>query len=135
MTFFAWACSLIATHVKDMVAASEGACNWQVWHPEAHPEKMNGLWGRTSFQAGQCMDLGSLRTLSSHQCKVSSGNLSARAASTLPQMERSLSKRMKEVYVEKQADDDLDKEYGDNVGGPPKNRRAGRIHSLKTPDL
>ena len=49
------------------------------------------------------------------------------AASTLPKLEPSLSRRMKDVYVATGADEDLDKEYGDNVGGPPKNRRAGMI--------
>jgi len=47
-------------------------------------------------------------------------------------LEHSLSLRMKEVYHERQAGAELDAEYGDNVGGPPKNRRAGRV-SLCTP--
>ena len=47
------------------------------------------------------------------------------AASTMPKLKTSLSQRMKDVYVGTGADEDLDKEYGDNVGGPPKNRRAG----------
>jgi hypothetical protein len=42
-----------------------------------------------------------------------------------PKLEQSLSFRMKEVYQERQAGTELDAEYGDNVGGPPKNRRAG----------
>lgn len=33
---------------------------------------------------------------------------------------------MKEVYEERKAGEDLDAEYGNNVGGPPKNRRAGK---------
>ena len=32
---------------------------------------------------------------------------------------------MKEVYEERRAGEDLDADYGNNVGGPPKNRRAG----------
>ena len=42
-----------------------------------------------------------------------------------PTLEPSLSFRMKEVYEERKAGEDLDADYGNNVGGPPKNRRAG----------
>lgn len=45
-----------------------------------------------------------------------------------PKLEHSLSFRMKEVYQERQAGSELDGEYGENVGGPPKNRRAGSSH-------
>ena len=43
-------------------------------------------------------------------------------------LQHSLSFRMKEVYEERKAGEDLDAEYGNNVGGPPKNRRAGGIN-------
>lgn len=51
-----------------------------------------------------------------------------KAAQTL---QPSLSFRMKEVYEERQAGEDLDADYGNNVGGPPKKRRAGK--DLKKP--
>ena len=55
----------------------------------------------------------SARQIAMHTCQ---------ATATL---EHSLSFRMKEVYEERKAGEDLDAEYGNNVGGPPKNRRAG----------
>ena len=51
------------------------------------------------------------------------------AAATLekgPELRRTLSLRMKDVYERTGTGQSLDKDYGENVGGPPKNRRAGR---------
>lgn len=48
-------------------------------------------------------------------------------------LERSLSSRMKESYEKTAVGNDLDAEYGDNVGGPPKGRRAGTMPLKKHP--
>lgn len=46
------------------------------------------------------------------------------------ELKQTLSFRMKEVYQERAAGENLDAEYGNNVGGPPKNRRAGALQSF-----
>ena len=47
------------------------------------------------------------------------------ALNAQPKLQPSLSMRMKDVYEDTPVGGDLDPQYGDNVGGPPKNRRAG----------
>ena len=90
---------------------------------------MLGHLGQSGLQTGQCPKFaGPLGSVVAHQRGRHSRIPIAKAAST---MQRSLSKRMKEVYVDTGADEDLDKEYGDNVGGPPKNRRAGMGHCTR----
>lgn len=81
------------------------------------PHTIPSIWGQKQASLR-------LKTL------AQASNRSMMAASTLPKLETSLSKRMRDVYVAREADDDLDKEYGDNQGGPPKNRRAGKEYNV-----
>lgn len=53
-------------------------------------------------------------------------------AATQRKLQPSLSIRMKDVYGATPVGGDLDVEYGDNVGGPPKKRRGGNCPSTQS---